>query len=102
MIVNDFRSAATIDPPSADSLSPFTPFSIVIPRTNLHPDQLDTAMFVDEENTISVHYDGDNWDAKLLIPPPPKIQHHDHLWLYLEYGKAHLFEVSGNPLPNPG
>ena len=101
--VNDQSFTTPIEPPirSNTADSPYTPFSVPVPRTNLTAGQLNGPKFVNGVNNITIHYEGDNGKLQIKIPAPPELPLESDLWLYLSYKHASLYETTGTPLPNP-
>jgi hypothetical protein len=78
---------------------PYAPSQVVVARTNLTQDQLNTPLFVNGPNDILVGYGTDLWKGTVTIPHPPAPSLSADLWLYVGYRKAFLFDTVGNMMP---
>jgi hypothetical protein len=67
-------------------------------RTNLNTAQLNSPLFVNGQNQISINYGGDRWSGSVTIPGPPQLSPQADLWLYIGYKVALLFDSTGNLL----
>jgi len=97
-LLNGQGSAGAIAAPS--EASNYTPAQIAqaVPRTNLHPDQLDEPMFVVGENEFTVDYDGDNWKGTIDIPNAGDTPLQNDLWMYLAYDTILFLNTDGKIL----
>jgi hypothetical protein len=102
-------AGSAIAAPTKGSTSPFyAPQQTVIARTNLMLSQLNSPLFVNEQNagevnTLTINYGGQGWNAKVSIPVPPQPRLETDLWLYLAYQQAFLFDsTTGGLIEQPG
>jgi len=95
--LNGQNSAGKIVCPSAvTTKTPYSPQQLPVSRTNLNKSQLNSSLFVQGNNSMTVDYLGQSWTATVTIPVQPALQL--DLWLYVAYQQAWLFDTSGDLL----
>lgn len=97
--LNSQGSAGSIAAPAKTTTPPYAPQQLVVARTNLTVDQLNSPLFVVGANSISVNYGGQMWQGTVTIPSPPNPSLYADLWLYVCYQKAFLFDTNGTMIP---
>lgn len=97
--LNQQGSAGTIAAPVKTTTPPYAPQQLVVARTNLTFDQLNSPLFVNGDNQISVNYGGEVWKGTVNIPGPPSPSLQADLWLYIAYQQAFLFDTTGTMIP---
>ena len=97
--LNQQGTAGTIAAPVKTTTPPYAPQQLVVARTNLTFDQLNSPLFVNGDNQISVNYGGEVWKGTINIPGPPSPSLQADLWLYIAYQQAFLFDTTGTMIP---
>jgi hypothetical protein len=100
--LNGMGSAGSIAAPVNTTKPPYVPAQLMVGRTNLTVDQLNSPLFVNGANNILVNYGGENWKGTVTIPGPPSPSMQADLWLYIAYKTAFLFTTDGKMIPQQG
>jgi hypothetical protein len=104
-------TGGTIAGPLVSTTPPYVPQQLSISRTNLNQGQLNSALFVQGMNTITVDVPGQSWTGKLNIDPVAAPALAFDMWLYvatvtqesgLLAGIMMLFDTQGHMLPQSG
>jgi hypothetical protein len=94
--LNGQGTAGSIIAPAQTTKPPYAPQQIVVSRTNLNQDQLNSPLFVQGSNTITVDYYMESWTAAVTIDPVNQSALQNDLWIYLCYQTAWLLDTTGD------
>jgi len=94
--LNGQNSAGAINAPSPVSPIPYEPRQLMVSRTNLNANQLNSSLFVQGDNTVTVDYFGQSWTTTITISDQTKTSLQNDLSLYICYQTAWLLDTFGN------